>query len=160
MDLFDWVFFICGIVFFLTIIGIFFFAKKDDLKNIQKVGKVTISLSTPLIVDFIAYIILGKDLWIIICVGLIIGYLVTDFLLDFILQIDFRTKWSRHVPYIIFEYVACFSFIYIAFEFGDSFGWVLTILFWTMMGFLIYLYSGKKKDKPVIVVETEKKVEV
>ena len=33
-------------------------------------------------------------------------YMLVEWLLDYVFKIDFRTKWSRHIPYIVLEYVA------------------------------------------------------
>ncbi len=145
ISVFDWVFIASGIIFFLSIIVILIYMKKDRLEIVKKIGVVMLSLMIPLSLVFINYLLIGQELWIIIYMILILAYLVVELLLDIIFKIDFRTKWSRLIPYIVLEYAACFGFIGISFDIDANLGWLMTILFWAMLVSLIYLYSGKKK---------------
>ena len=69
--------------------------------------------------------------------------MLVEFLLDYVLKFDFRSKPSTHVPYIILEYVALFSLIVIAFDNDRIWGIIVTICFWILMGSLVYLYWDK-----------------
>ena len=146
LNIFDWLFIISGVIYFLSIIGIFISVKKGREKLVRGFGTVMLSLMIPLSLVFINYLLIGQELWIMIFMILILAYLVVELLLDYIFKIDFRTKASRHIPYIILEYIACFGFIGISFNINENLGWLMSILFWAMLASLIYLYWGKKKE--------------
>ena len=143
--MFDLLFVIIAIAFNLLIIGIFISGKRKQDKLRRWFGIVFICLAIPLIVVFINYLIIGQELWIIICLVIILLYLFLELLLDFILKYDFRKKPITHVPYIILEYITFFGFIGISFFIDVISGWIVTITFWAVLASLIYLYSGRKK---------------
>jgi len=143
--MFDWLFFFSAIAFYLFIIGVFISVKKKREKLAKKFGALTVLLAIPWALVFINYLIIGKQLWIIIIMVIIFAYLFIELLLDIILKIDFRTDWKRHVPYIILFYVVSFGIIGISFSIDAILGWIVTIAFWAELGAVIYSYSGKKK---------------
>jgi len=142
---FDLLFVIIAIAFNLLIIGIFISAKRKYDKLLRGLGIVTISLSIPLTIVFINYLIIGQELWIIICLVIILLYLFLEFLLDLILKYDFRKKPITHVPYIILEYITFFGFIGITFYIDEICGWIVSIAFWAVLASLIYNLAGRKK---------------
>ncbi len=145
LSVFDWLFIASGVIFFLSIIGVFITIKKERIDLTKKIGLVMLPLIIPLFFVLINYILIAQDFEMILSIILILAYLIVELLLDFVFKIDFRTKPSRHVPYILLEYVACFSFIINSFKLDAILGWLMSILFWMMMAALIYLYSGKKE---------------
>jgi hypothetical protein len=78
---------------------------------------------------------------------LIISYLLAEFLLDTVFKIDFRSKASLHVPYIILEYAACFSFVFGALSIGMALGWVISFFFWGFLAVLVYYLIKQRKSK-------------
>jgi len=145
---YDWIFFISGVIFFISIIGIFISAARENEKLLRRIGVIIISLLIPLIIVFINYLVIGQELMRIIYIILIFIYLIIELLLDFILKIEFRDKTSTHVPYIILEYAACFAFIYNTLAINETLGWIVSILFWVMLATLVYyIITKKKKDK-------------
>ena len=149
VDLFGWIFFISGIVFFISIIGVFIAASKENERTLRGIGVVIISLSIPLIIVFIEYLVIGQELIRILYLIFIFAYLFVELLLDFIFKIEFREKPSTHVPYIILEYVACFAFIFNTIEINAIMGWIVSICFWVMLATLIYFIIMKKKRKKI-----------
>ncbi|MHA2034909.1 MAG: hypothetical protein ACW98X_00660 [Promethearchaeota archaeon] len=148
ISFYDWIFFISGVIFFISIIGIFISASKENEKLLLRIGVIIISLLIPLIIVFIDYLVIGQELMRIIYIVIIFVYLIVELLLDFILKIDFRTKTSTHVPYIILEYAACFAFIFNTFGINETLGWLVSILFWAMLATLVYyIFIKKKKEK-------------
>jgi hypothetical protein len=145
-DLYGWIFFISGVIFFLSIIGLLISATKDNEKLVKKFGIIFITLLAPIFIVFINYLLIGSNLRILIYMILIIAYLIIELFLDFIFKIDFRTKPSTHVPYIILEYAACFAFVVISFDIDGVMGWAISICFWMLLGTLIY-YIAKEKKK-------------
>lgn len=89
---------------------------------------------------------MGAEVQVLVAFGLVFLYMLVELLLDYILQYDFRKRWVTHAPYIILEYLALFSLIRIAITIDRSWGWVVGISFWTLLGSLIYLYAGRRKQ--------------
>jgi hypothetical protein len=150
VDIYGWIFFISGVIFFISIIGIFISAARESEKYLRGIGIIILSLSIPLIIVFIDYLVIGQEVMRYIYIIVIFAYLIVELLLDFIFKIEFREKTSTHVPYIILEYAACFAFIFNTIEIDLILGWTVSILFWVMLATLIYyIIQKKKKEKNV-----------
>ena len=143
----DLVFVLTAITFNLLIAGIFIAQKRERLKLVKTFGIIWLLLAIPLAIVFINYLIVGRDLWIMICFGFIFFYILLELLLDYILKIDFRQKPITHVPYIIIEYVALFSLIGISTAIDQTLGYIVGVSFWILMASLIYLYWDKIKAR-------------
>ncbi|NHJ25821.1 MAG: hypothetical protein EAX89_14665 [Candidatus Lokiarchaeota archaeon] len=147
MDLFDWIFIISGFIFFSSIIAVFISWTKDKINLVKVIGYLLIALMAPMVIVLINYFTIGKELKFIIYVILIISYLVVELCLDKIFKIDFRSKPSKHVPYIILEYAACFSFVFGALTLDLVMGWIMSFFFWGLLVTLIYYIIDQKKKK-------------
>lgn len=146
-DVYGWIFFISGVIFFISIIGVFISAAKEKEKLLKCIGIIIISLIVPLVIVFMNYLVIGEDFRILIYMTIIFAYLIVELFLDFIFKVEFRDKLSTHVPYIILEYAACFAFIFNSFEINVIMGWVISICFWAMLVTLIYYIIIKKKKE-------------
>ncbi len=146
-DVYGWKFFISGVIFFISIIGVFISAAKEKEKLLKCIGIIIISLIVPLVIVFMNYLVIGEDFRILIYMTIIFAYLIVELFLDFIFKVEFRDKLSTHVPYIILEYAACFAFIFNSFEINVIMGWVISICFWAMLVTLIYYIIIKKKKE-------------
>ena len=121
---------------------------KEKMKTVKIFGLILAILMFPIIAILINYIIIGKDLKFIIYLILIFSYLMAEFLLDMVFKYDFRSKTSTHVPYIILEYAACFSFVFGTLSLDLTIGWIISFFFWTLLGILFYhIIKQKKKNK-------------
>lgn len=140
ISIFDWIFVISAILFYLLIIGVFIAVKKKKEKLIKYFGCLTILLAIPLAIVFINYLLIGKELWIIIFMAIIFGYLLAELLLDFVFKIDFRADWKKHVPYIVLFYIVSFGFIGISISIDPILGWIVSFAFWAELGAVIYSY--------------------
>ncbi len=143
----EWIITISAMIFFISIIGVFISEAKEKHTLTRRFGIPILALLIPMTFVFIYYLVIGQELKIYIFITLIFAYLIVELFLDFILKIEFREKTSTHVPYIILEYVACFSFIFLAFGINDIIGWVISICFWAMLVALIYFIVTKKKKE-------------
>lgn len=143
---YDLVFVLSAIVFNLLIAAVFIAQKKERPKLVRTFGILWLSLAIPLAVVFIHYLIVGRDLWIMIYFGFIFLYIFIELLLDYILRIEFRQKKITHIPYIVLEYIALFGLIGISFAIDRIWGFLVSISFWVLLASLIYLYRGRKKD--------------
>ncbi len=137
---YDLVFVLTAIAFNLLIVGIFVAQKNGWAKPVEVIGILWLLLAIPFAVVFVRYLIEGKRLGIMVSFGLVFLYILVEFLLDFVLKIDFRQKWITHAPYIVLEYIALFSLIRIAFDINRTWGYLVSISFWILMASLIYVY--------------------
>jgi hypothetical protein len=146
MEIFDWIFIISGFIFFTLIIGVFISAAKERMNIVRIIGIIFLILIFPMVMILINYILIGKGLNFIVYVILILSYLIVELFLDFIFKFDFRSKLKTHIPYIILEYAACFSFVFGSLRLDLTMGWTMSIFFWIFLGVLVYyLYTQKKK---------------
>jgi hypothetical protein len=146
-DPYDLVFVLCAVAFNLLIAGIFVAQKKERHQLTRTFGITWLALGVPLAIVFIHYLIVGRELWIMIYFGFILLYMLVELLLDYIFKIEFREKKITHIPYIILEYIALFGLIGIAFAIDRTWGFVVSISFWILLACLIYLYWGRKKSQ-------------
>ena len=146
MDLFDWMFIISGFIFFISLINAFLLMANNKMKTVMIFGVILAVLMLPIIAILINYAVIGKDLRFIIYLILILSYLMAEFLLDRVFKIDFRSKTSRHVPYIILEWAACFSFLFGTLTLDLTIGWIIAFFFWTFIGALVYYIIKQRKN--------------
>lgn len=142
----DLLFVVTAVAFNLLIAALFIASKKLHRKLMRVLGIAWLSLVIPLAGVFVFYALVGKNAAVLLALGGVFLYMLVEWLLDYVFKIDFRAKWSWHIPYIILEYVALFSLISIAFSIDRVAGSVVSISFWILMGSLIYLYAGRKKQ--------------
>ncbi|MBA7565055.1 hypothetical protein ES708_06726 [subsurface metagenome] len=146
MDLFDWMFIVSGFIFFISMISAVLLMANKKWKTIKIFGVILAVLMLPIIAILINYIAIGKELKFIIYLILILSYLMAELLLDIVFKIDFRSKTSRHVPYIILEYAACFSFVFGTLTLDLTIGWIISFFFWTLIGALVYCIIKLRKN--------------
>ncbi len=149
MSGYDFVFVFTALAFNLLIAGIFIAQKKGRADLVRQLGRLWLLLALPLAIVFIHYLCIGQDTRLMIYFGSIFLYIVVELVLDHVMHIEFRTKPAIHIPYIILEYIALFSFIGITFALDSTWGYIVTLSFWVLMGSLIYLYWDKitRKEK-------------
>ncbi len=147
MDLFDLMFVISSFIFFISMISALLLMANEKFKTVRIFGVILAILMLPIIVTLINYIIIGKALNFIIYLVLILIYLLAEFLLDTVFKYDFRSKPITHVPYIILEYAACFSFVFGIPRLDVIIGWMIWILFWIFLGALVYYLIKQQKKK-------------
>jgi len=144
---FDLIFGISAIVFNLLIAAVFILSRSEKMQLVQRVGLGLIALGIPFTVVLIHTIAAGNNLYIRVALAVVLAYIVTELLFDFILHFDFRSRFITHFPYIILEYGAFVGLIYTAFTINDFWGWAVSVTFWIAMAALIYYFTGKKKSK-------------
>ncbi|TFG24375.1 MAG: hypothetical protein EU533_02150 [Promethearchaeota archaeon] len=147
LDFFDLMFIVSGMIFFISMIGAFILMAHEKMKTVLISGVILAVLMLPIIVVLIGYVIVGKDLVLIIYTILILSYLVAEFLLDRVFKIDFRSKASQHVPYIILEWAAAFSFLYGTRELDMTMFAIIAIFFWVFVAALVYYLILQRKSK-------------
>ncbi len=147
MDFFEGLFIISAFIFFISMISALLLMANKKFKTVRIFGWVLFALMIIVVVIMINFIIASKDLKFIIYTLLIISYLLAEFLLDTIFKIDFRSKISLHIPYIILEYAACFSYVFGTLSIDITIGWVISFFFWAFLGVLVYYLIMQRKSR-------------
>jgi hypothetical protein len=144
MDVFDLIFVVSAVLFNLLIAGVFIAQKSGQEGAVRILGIIWLSLGIPLTVVFVKFLFSGeKETGIIVSYVFVLIYMLVEFLLDYVYKFDFRSKNVTHIPYILLEYVALFGVIMISFDIHPTWGWIVSICFWLLMGSLVYLYWDK-----------------
>ncbi len=115
------------------------------MKTVLIFGVILAVLMLPIVAILINYIAFGKELRFITYIVLIFIYLMAEFVLDRVFKYDFRSKAITHVPYIILEWAAAFSFLFGTIYLDATLGWIMGILFWTFVAVLVYYLIKKRK---------------
>ena len=147
MDLFDWMFIASGFIFFVSMISALLLMANKKMKTVKIIGVILAVLMLPIVAILVNYIVIGKDLRLIIYLVLILSYLMAELLLDMVFKVDFRSKTSTHVPYIILEWAAAFSFLFGTLSLDITIGWIIAFFIWTFIGALVYYIIKRRKNK-------------
>jgi hypothetical protein len=145
MSIIDLLFVLTGVAFHLLIACIYVASRHERLDLVRRLGSVVIALAFPVSVMIVHSLLIGRPLKTLLYLAAILLYLGLEFVLDFILKIEFRKKPAIHIPYIVVFYVACFSFIGVSFSLDNSWGYIVSVSFWILLASLIYLLRGGKK---------------
>ena len=144
---YDIIFGVSAIAFNLLIAGVFIAQRYGKTKLVRRLGPAMISLAVPFTILLVHSLRAINDRWIRVGLTVVVGYLLVELLMDYILMVDFRSKFITHLPYILLEYAAFAGLIYTAFTISEFLGWAVSVTFWLAMAALIYLYAGIRKDK-------------
>lgn len=143
MSAVELIFTISAVLFNLLIAGIFIAQKHQKRKFVRIFGISWLCLILPLAIVFTDYMSGDRNEGVTISFIFIFMYMLVELLLDYILKFDFRARAATHIPYIILEYLALFSLIWLAFLIDPVVGYIVAICFWLLMACLIYLYWDK-----------------
>jgi len=139
-------FIVSGFIFFVSMISAILLMAKNKMKTVKIFGPILAVLMLPIIAVLINNIVFGKDLRFLIYTILILIYLLAETLLDMVFKIDFRSKTSQHIPYIIIEWGAAFSFLFGTIALDSTVGWIIAFFFWTFIVALVYYIIKRRKN--------------
>lgn len=140
-------FVISAAAFNLLIAGIFIAQRHGKTRWVRTFGLIVIGLAIPFVLILFRSIQREKGFLVYLSLSMVLLYQVVELLLDYVLKLDFRSKWITHVPYILLEYAAFFGLIYVASTLSQTALWIVSLTFWIVMACLIYLYAGIRKNK-------------
>ena len=140
---YDLVFVLTALALNLLLAVIFVARRNGWVKTARVIGVLWLLLSVPLAFVFVRYLSDGMGLETMVPFTLILLYILVEFLLDVMFKVDFRRKRTTHVPYIVLEYIALFSLIWMAFGIGQTWGYLVSITFGILLASLIYMYGDK-----------------
>ncbi len=133
----DLLFVLSALLFNVFIIGVYIAQKLGKAGLVRKFGIAVLVLTIPFLVVFISYLITGKPTWEYLVFLAIFVYMFLEWLWDYRMKIDFRSKPKLHIPYIILFYIVLFGNIRIAFTISSTWGWIISISFWLLLAALI-----------------------
>jgi hypothetical protein len=142
----DLVFVLSALIFNLLITGIYLSERLGRHRLVYQFGIALLCLTIPFLIVFIAYLQDGASFWVIIVFLAIFGYMFLEWLWDYRLKIDFRSQPKLHIPYIILFYFVQFGFIAIAFFISDTWGWIISVSFWLLLGALVFSLIPRRKS--------------
>lgn len=139
-------FIVSGFIFFVSMISAILLMANNKMKTVKIFGVILAILMLPILAILINSIVSSKDIRFVIYYILILIYLMAEFLLDRVFKIDFRSKPSSHVPYIIIEWAAAFSFLFGTIRLDVTIGWIISIFFWIFIVVLVYYIIKRRKS--------------
>jgi hypothetical protein len=143
ISFFDGLFLFIAIALNVKIILIFL-ARYRGLEGLEhKIGYLVIACIIPLIIILINYMLVGKELWIVIYIVIIISFLIFEMILDYILKLNFRTNPKIVVPYTLFYYAAFWGVLAISFVIDLLIGFIIFSIF--MLNVVVTIYTHKKE---------------
>jgi hypothetical protein len=148
ISFFDGLFLFVAISLNIKIILIFLarYSGPEGLEH--KIGYLVIACIIPLIIILINYILISKELWIVIYIIIIISFLIFETILDYILKLNFRSNPKIVGPYILFYYVAFWGLLAISFVINLLFGFIVFGLF--ILNVLVTIYTHKKDQNKML----------
>ena len=144
---FDIIFGISAIAFNLLITSFFIATRHEKMRLVRLIGMGLISLGIPFLIVLYHSLTTGHNQYVRIALAVVLAYILTELLLDFILMYDFRSRFITHFPYILLEYGAFAGLIYTSFTISECWGWAVSVTFWIAMAALIYYFIGESKRK-------------
>ena len=146
ISFFDGLFLFLAIFLNILIILIFLARYRGPEGLEHKIGYAIIACIFPLILILFNYILMGKDLWIVIYIIIIISFLIFELILDYILKLNFRTNPKIVGPFVLFYYIAFWGSLAISFVIDLLIGFIVFGIF--MLSVVVTIYTHKKdKDK-------------
>ena len=147
VNTFDIIFVITAVIANLVVSAIYISVRKNAMNLIKKLGIVFLLSGIPIIVVLIGYIVIGYEYWVYVVLSYIIAFFAVQFLLDIVLKSQFREKTIQHTIYIIFFYFLQTGLILVSFNINEICGYIVSSSFWILLGALIYLSIGRRRDK-------------
>ena len=144
---FDIIFGISAVAFNLLIASFFIAWRHEKMRLVRLIGIGLISLGIPFLIVLYHTLTAGHNQYVPIALAVVLAYILTELLLDFIFMYDFRSRFITHFPYILLEYGAFAGLIYISFTISERWGWAVSITFWIAMAALVYYFIGESKRK-------------
>ena len=144
---FDIIFGISAIAFNLLIASVFIASRHEKMRLVRRIGVGLIALGIPFLIVLYHSLTAGHNQYVRIALAVVLAYILTELLLDFILMNDFRSRFITHLPYILLEYGAFAGLIYTSFTISKRLGWAVSVTFWIAMAALIYYFIGESKRK-------------
>ena len=144
---FDIIFGLSAVAFNLLIASFFITWQHNKIRLVRLIGIGIISLGVPFLIVLYHAITEGCSQNVCIALIVVLAYILTEFLLDFIFMYDFRSRFITHFPYILLEYGAFAGLIYTSFTISKRWGWAVSITFWVAMAGLVYYFICESKRK-------------
>ena len=98
---FDIIFGISAVAFNLLIASFFIAWRHKKTRLVRLIGIGLISLGIPFLIVLYHTLTAGHNQYVPIALAVVLAYILTELLLDFIFMYDFRSRFITHFPYIL-----------------------------------------------------------
>jgi hypothetical protein len=147
----DLVFALSAIAFIL-LLAVLLAAQKDRrVKTTWVIGVLWLLLAAPLALVFSCYLAEGRGAWTVLPTSLVLIFVLTKALLDFVFRIDFRQNRITRVTYLALKCLALFSLVWIAFSIHHSWGILILIAFGILAVSMFFMYRNEIKESEQMI---------
>lgn len=124
----------------LLIVGIMLSRPKGWRRFEHYLGIINIALLVPLSVALVHNLVAGREWWALVLPGLMVLFLVVEWLLDYLLKYPFRqSRWLG--PYLLLFYLSQWGMIGYAFLVKPTYGFVTLLTYFLSLGATAYSYA-------------------
>jgi hypothetical protein len=142
------IFFVLGLINSLLLIVIFLF-RKNRMDLVKRFGWIYLLLGIPAILTIIFAVHEGEMGQYVIFLGIFLVFLLTEWLMDFVLKVDFRTdiraNWKWLIPYLCLYYSMNYGFVIMPWK--SNLAWGLVMVFLFVLQIAANIWSHPKKTK-------------
>lgn len=131
-----------SIVFNILVSGVYVATKFGNEALLETCGTLVIFLMLPYTYTLLECVKEKNEKKVVISNIVILTYLFSELLLDYVLRIPFREIFIVHVFYIMLFYATEFSIVSVSFYLNRKMGFVVTLTFFILLTCLAYLYLG------------------
>jgi CubicO group peptidase (beta-lactamase class C family) len=133
---------------FMLLLALLLAAQKDRrVKTTWVIGILWALLAAPFTLVFSRYLAEGRGVWTLLPLSLVLLFILTKALLDFVLRIDFRRNRMARLVYLALGCLALFSLVWIAFTIHPSWGIPVLVAFGILAVSVIFMY--RKENDPM-----------
>jgi len=121
------------------IMVLIFLARAMGMARINIIGVIWVAFIV--VLSIVVFLNVGgrREWWTIVLPSLLIAFLILEIILDYILQIDFRSTRLLG-PYLLLYYLALFGMIGYSFQIGKKFGFVTLVTYFINQIATFYSY--------------------
>jgi uncharacterized membrane protein YoaK (UPF0700 family) len=124
----------------ILMIGIFL-SRPRRLRHVEYLlGIVLLTLAIPLAISVVLNRVGKREWWTIVLPSLLIVFLIVEFILDYILKLNFRNT-SLLWPYLLLYYLSLWGMIGYSFLIGKPYGFITLVTYFLHLGATWYSYS-------------------
>jgi hypothetical protein len=124
----------------LIMVGIFLSRPFEQTRLEYVLGWINIGLALPLSFAVVKNFMDRREWWTFVLPSIMIIFLIVELVLDYILQLNFRSTWMLW-PYLILFYFAQWMLIGYAFLVDNTYGFITLFTYFLSLGATAYSYS-------------------
>jgi hypothetical protein len=124
----------------LLLVGMFLARAFGEPRLSRDLGTAVVVMAIPMAIAAVGNIMEGRDLWLVILPALVVLYCAVEFVLDYILKLDFR-QTSLLWPYLGLYYLSLMGMIGYAFIISKPLGFVTLATYFVNLAATFYSFA-------------------